>query len=213
MWDLFFHHDDEVGTDFPGDRRGRKPTNCIIYVRNVLEYAYRKIGRKDIADNIHQLPKEGGVALASYLVSLGWKAHYWNPDRVNTDDGRREHKFSYDEAVRTGKCYGVTVSGFIADYNPIQVRQTWSEWIRGIKPAPQTPKRMAAFNRFSQVRFAYGLASGAYHTFLYSFGMIFEVHWTQERDNLYGRSPFYYYPWRSGLMLVPPDSSFVSDRN
>lgn len=216
MWDLFKNHSDEVGTEFPGDRRGRKPTNCIIYIRNVLEYAYEKMGRRDVADQIHRMPKEGGVALAQYLVALGWRAHYWNPDSKRTNDGRDEHKFTYDKARRTGRYYEVPVSGFIVDYNPIQFeprKQTWSEWLRGIQPPQPTPKRMDAFNRFSGVKFAYGLASGGMHTFLDSYGMILEVHWREEGDRLYEHSPFYFYKWRSGLMLVPPDASFSSDPN
>jgi hypothetical protein len=70
---------------------------------------------------------------------------------------------------------------------------------------------LGAFNRFKGVRFAYGLARGGYHTFLYSYGDIYEVHWDQERDNLYERSPFHGYAWLSGLMLTPPDSDFAGD--
>jgi hypothetical protein len=93
------------------------------------------------------------------IVYLGWKAHYFGPDSVNTDDNRTEHKFSYDKARRTGKYYGVQVSGFIVEYNPIEPKQTWGQWFRGIKPR-STPKRMGAFSRFNNVKVAYGVASG-----------------------------------------------------
>jgi hypothetical protein len=70
----------------------------------------------------------------------------------------------------------------------------------------------AAFDRFSQVKFAYGLARGGRHTFLCSYGMIFEVHWESIGADLYERSAFYYYPWLSGVMVTPPDATFDSDR-
>src|SRR5580765_434474 len=108
-------------------------TDCIIYVRNVLEYAYEKIGRKDISDRIHAMPKDGGVALASYLVSLGWRAHYWNPDVRHPRDGDSEHPDSYKKAVAKRMYYGITVSGFIVNYN-LQDKSVHNEWI--LIPSP-----------------------------------------------------------------------------
>ncbi len=212
MWELFNNHGHEVGSNFPGYKRGRQDTNCITYVRHVLEYAYRKIGRRDVADAIHRLPKDG-MPLANYLVSLGWKPHYWNPDVNRPRDGENEHPFSYNTVVKTGRYYGLEVSGVIINYNPTPApKQGWIDWLRG-RPAPKaTPLNYAAFGRFNGVKFAYGLARGAFHTFLYSYGEIFEVHWTEEEDRLYERSPFYSYDWLSGLMLTPPDSAFTSDR-
>jgi len=219
LWDLFQNHGHEVGSQFGGDRRGRQPTDCITYVRNVIEYAYEKINRKDIARRIHAMPKDG-MPLASYLVTLGWRAHYWNPDSRRPNDNssyRSEHPVSYQNAIREHTYYGVAVSGFVVDYNPTYVpprQQTWREWWYKIQPPSQmTPKRMDAFNRLSGVKFAYGLARGGYHTFLLSYGMVFEVHWAAEGDDLYERSPLYDFAWKSGLILTPPDSSFTSDGN
>jgi hypothetical protein len=59
---------------------------------------------------------------------------------------------------------------------------------------------------FSNVRFAFGVAHGGFHNFMYSTAMTFEVHWDQQDPSkLYERSPFYTWQWLSGLMLVPPD--------
>jgi RHS repeat-associated protein len=228
MMELFNHHDDEVGSEFPGDKAGRKETNCITYVRNVLEYAYQKNGRKDIADAIHAMPKDG-MQLARYLVTQGWRAHYWNPDvrapRYMNGRPDAEHSFTYQEAVRTRKYYEVPVSGFIVNYNLVdksmKKERIWvptGPSIPGLNlpiPLPITIEyggdKLETFNRFKGVRFAYGLARGATHTFLYSYGDIYEVHWSKEKDDLYERSPFYDYEWLSGLMLTPPDSDFVSE--
>jgi hypothetical protein len=75
---------------------------------------------------------------------------------------------------------------------------------------------MGAFNRFSQVKFAFLSTLSGWHNFLYSYGMIYEVHWDQQGSNLYERSSFY--NWRgythgdlSGIAMVPPDINFESD--
>jgi hypothetical protein len=160
------------------------------------------------------------MPLAGYLVNQGWKAHYWNPDTKRPNDNTRfrsEHPVTYQNAIRTHTYYGVTVSGFVVDYKPTYVpprKQTWSEWWHNIQPPSQmTPKRMDAFNRLSGVKFAYGLARGGYHTFLFSYGMVFEVHWGAEGDDLYKRSAFYDFEFLSGLIFTPPDATFTSDTN
>jgi hypothetical protein len=117
------------------------------------------------------------------------------------------------------------LSGFIVNYN-LQDKRTHREWIwlptPGIPPIGGVPvmiptpievggDNLGAFNRFKGVMLAYGIARGARHTFLYSYGDIYEVHWTEEKDHLYGRSPFNTFIWNSGAMMVPPDSSFTSE--
>jgi YD repeat-containing protein len=195
LWDLFKSHDNEVGREFPGDKRGKSLTDCYVYAQNVLTSAYDKIGRKDIADRIRAGFKDArgnpefAAGLAGYLVSLGWRTHYWNPDVRNPSDGQSEHPASYQQATRTGNYAGIHVDDFIINYH---------------KTNPASANDMTAFNEFSKVRFAFGLARGGTHNFLYSYGMTFEVHWDKEGENLYERKSFYNFNWLSGLMLTPP---------
>ena len=73
---------------------------------------------------------------------------------------------------------------------------------------------MNAFNELSKVKFGYLIFYGGDHTALFSYGMVFEVHWGGCGTGLYERSPFYGYPatsklpWLSGIVLLPPDSGF-----
>jgi hypothetical protein len=104
MWQLYKTPEDEVGSKV--DKRlwaGRSPTNCIIYVSNVLMYAHEKIGRADRNYYINQYGKkeQDGIKLAKYLVNeIGWKAHYWNPDVSDKSrDGSSEHSSSYRDMV------------------------------------------------------------------------------------------------------------------
>jgi hypothetical protein len=195
MWDLYQNHDHEVGSQYAGDRSGKQATDCITYVQNVLRYAYTAVKEPEVSRRINFAK---GTDLAAYLVKLGWKACYWNPDVRSPSDGASEHPFSYQQAVKTGKYYGIKVTSFAVDYN-LQA------------PTAKAPNNTRIFRKLSFLKFAYGIARGGYHTFLYSFGTVFEVHWDQIGTGLYEKSPFYTYEWLSGLLLVPPDASFVGD--
>jgi RHS repeat-associated protein len=226
MIDLYNNHEHEVGREFSGNKNGRKDTDCITYIGHVLEYAYTKIGRKDIAQKIPPL-KEKGTDLAAYLVSLGWKAHYFNPDTKEPRDGDRynNHKYSAYLAQVNKKYYGVALSGWIINYNRTnKTTKTEYVWIPLIpNPFPWIPvipiphpitvsnDNLAVFNRLTKAKFAVGIARGGDHTFLLSFGEVYEVHWDQEKDKLYEKSPFYDYQWLSGMVVTPPESDFASD--
>lgn len=196
MWDLFKDHSAEVGSKYSGDRTGKKLTDCITYVQNVIRHAYEQSGKADIGQNLRGYTE--GIPLANYLVQSGWVAYYWNPDVRHPRDGGSEHAFSYQQAVKTGKYYGVKVNGFVVNYN----LQTATR---------ATPNNDRVYQALSMVKFAYGIARGGKHTFLFSYGMVYEVHWDQIGPSLYGRTPFYTYQWLSGLLLVPPGVIFVSD--
>lgn len=102
----------------------------------------------------------------------------------------------------------VPVTGLIVDYNltPVAPQGMVDRLLHGSKPARVAD--VSAYEKFSKVKFAYGLARGGYHTFLLSYGMVFEVHWDQIGVNLYERSDFFSYAWLSGLVVTPPDSGF-----
>jgi hypothetical protein len=203
MWTLYKDSASQVGSKFVGDRKGKAVTDCITYVRQVLEYAFEQVGNKTASAGV-RANYQKGTKLAQYLVGLGWSAYYWNPDVRQPRDGKSEHPFSYRTAKTSAAYYNVPVKGFIINYN--LTPQSWS--LFG-KPQKRTPD-MAAFEKFSKVRFAYGLARGGDHTFLLSFGMVYEVHWDaiggDPMKKLYEASPFWSYPWLSGLAVVPPDS-------
>lgn len=208
MWDLLKDYRNQVGSErakylrengLPDDTQGKIKTDCITYVINVLKYAFEQTGRKDVARKVGGLGKHG-TELAKYLTDIHWKAHYWNPDVKNPNDNLQEHPFSYSLAVKTGKYYGIPVSGYIVNYRPTAV----------IAPKKPTPIDKTVFDQFSKVRFAYGLAKGGMHTFLLSYGMVYEVHYESIGEGLYERSSFYDFDWNSGVVVTPPDANFTS---
>ena len=63
-------------------RRTHHITNCITFVTDVLQSAYRDVGDEAHAKAVKQ-PQfiQFGHLLAKYLVDfVHWKAYYWNPD-------------------------------------------------------------------------------------------------------------------------------------
>jgi len=127
MWDLLKEYRTQVGRErakylrqygLPDDTEGKTKTDCITYVINVLKYAFEQTGRKDVARKVGGLGKHG-TELAAYLTGLHWKAHYWSPDVNNPPDNLQEHPFSYSLAVKTGKYYGIPVSGYIVNYSKV----------------------------------------------------------------------------------------------
>jgi hypothetical protein len=204
MWTLYKDSASQVGSRYGGDRKGKAVTDCITYVRQVLEYAFEQVGNKAASAGV-RAHYQKGTTLAQYLVGQGWGAYYWNPDVREPRDGKSEHPFSYKLAKSSASYYNVSLKGYIIDYH-----LTPAPWSLFRKPK-RTPD-MVAFDKFSKVRFAYGLARGGDHTFLLSFGMVYEVHWDaiggDPAKKLYEASSFWAYPWLSGLVVVPPDAGF-----
>jgi RHS repeat-associated protein len=223
MWDLYNNRGNYVGRYYEGDKQGKEDTDCFTYVHQVLRYAYLKAGRKDVADQLKNYI-EHGSSLAKFLIGLGWKGHYFNPDVENPRDGHKDpHRISYYMAKRNRQSYGgVPITGFIVNYYKTdQTPENVWVWIptpgvvlNTTVPIPYrvqvSPNKTAALDRFKKVKFAYGLTRDDVHTFLYSYGDVFEVHW-DKIDNVYEKSPFQTYIWLSGVVLTPPDSDFASD--
>lgn len=235
MWDLFRNHNNEVGVKFPGSRVGKSLTSCIIYVSNVLIYAHQKIGFSDTSYRVQRIEQIGideqdGTKLAKYLVNeVGWKAHYWNPDVSDKSrDGTSEHSSSYkDMVVARSSYYYIPISGTIINYNRVNknTKTVWSSvpvitgppmfgtvpHINIPVPSSVSTDNLAILKKLSEVKFAFGIARGGYHTFLVSNGEVFEVHWDQIGVKLYGRKAFKDYEFLSGAIIITPDSSFTSD--
>lgn len=216
MWDLFRHHDNEIGSEFGGARRNRAITNCVIYVFNVLSFGYEKTNRPTVVAKLKQMfPRQDGMELSKYLVTQSWKAHYWNPDVYHPKDGLGEHTQSFTNMALAGQYYGVPLSGLIVGYNKQEKFTTTHEgWMwpfgKDIKVSTEDPANVAVFEALKKVKFAVGINKGGTHCFLLSYGEVFEVHWDKEGAELYGKKDFYGYEWNSGIVLTPPDSDFSS---
>ena len=153
MWDLLKDYGSQVGSQCTSaDGAGKTKTDCITYVMRVLTYAFEQTGQPDKAADVRSRSKKG-TDLARYLVGLGWKAYYWNPDVKVPRDGLSEHPFAYKTTKQSGSYYSVRVSGYIIDYNLTPSSGGFGCGGPGRRP----PNDMTAFDKFSKVKFAYGL--------------------------------------------------------
>ena len=225
MWDLFKNHKNEVGSDFPGDKRSKSITNCVIYVMKVLIYGHEQLGIPQTIKDIKEMyPRQDGIELAKYLVNkIGWNAHYWNPDVWNPRDKDSEHIVSYKNVLRTKLYYGIPIGGLIVGYNKQdKTPKKETVWIPtiptplGTIPLPTTittpADHLEVFEKLKRVKFGIGVNRGGMHCFLLSYGDVFEVHYNYgDEVRLYGKQPLYGYGWNSGCILTPPDSSFTSN--
>ncbi|MEA1933833.1 MAG: hypothetical protein U9N60_05310 [Thermodesulfobacteriota bacterium] len=57
-----------------------------------------------------------------------------------------------------------------------------------------------------KVKFAVGVSRGGKHTWLYSLGKVYEVHWDKIGAELYEVTNLEDYAWLSGALVVPPDA-------
>lgn len=57
-----------------------------------------------------------------------------------------------------------------------------------------------------KIEFGFGISRGGMHTWLFSNGYVYEVHWEEEGANLYEKTDITLFPWQSNLIVVPPDA-------
>lgn len=87
-----------------------------------------------------------------------------------------------------------------------------------------TPKSNAAFRQLNKtagvtkldvvditslekVKFGFGLSRGGMHTWVFSSGNVYEVHWDKIGEALYEATPLRRFPWLSGAIVIPSDQA------
>lgn len=202
MIDLYNNHDHEVGSELyksdPDFYKDYKRTNCITYVLNSISYGFKKMGNAHAANKVWDYIIRG-TDLASYLIHHhDWEGIYLNPDVKNPADGDSEHPYSYRIARKHCTYYSLPVSSFAVNYRPTEV---WD----GDTPTRKNKKDIA---ELSNIKFGFGVSRGGTHTWLFSEGRVYEVHWYGIGDDLYEHSSLENdFPWLSSLLIVPPDQA------
>lgn len=196
MQDLYLHHDHEVGSELyksdPARYAGYQRTNCITYALNCISYGFSRTGNNRAAREVWK-HIVSGVNVIHYLVNEhDWECIYINPDTRNPADGDSEHPFSWYLAKKYCNYYKLPVSFFAVDYKPTE----------GVaSPTPVNTKDIALLNA---IKFGFGISRGAMHTWVFSEGSVYEVHWYAIGDDLYEKSPLVDFAWLSGAIAVPP---------
>lgn len=230
----------QVGTKYTGDEPigNLAKIDCFRYTRQVLIDAFRQLGNTESASEIDRLFEDGGD-VAKYLVEeLGWVSYFWNPDVRLPADGSSVHPYSAQQAHRQKRHYYrhpgqypskfVPVQNFVLNYRPTPKSVFEDMTGTDLSNKNETKKNLIGVEHLKSIDFCYGITNGAVHTFLFSKGDVYEVHWDQygptssdpderslEGDNqLYEVSDFYENfsnyekdGWLSGVLVCPPDSN------
>jgi hypothetical protein len=213
LLDLFKNHSHEVGSELkkldPKKYESYESTDCITYALNVISFAFKSVGNHEAAQKSWSLGKKG-TELAKYLVTIQrWKGIYINPDVNHPLDADSEH--AYTNYLASKKCtyYNIPLQYKVANYSI-------------------TPKNSPAFGKLNKnkgvtalntidimslerLKFGFGVSRGGKHTWLFSKGKVYEVHWDEIGSNLYEASPLRNFPWLSGAIVVPVDQEGLLD--
>ena len=209
MIELYNNHAHEVGSELkksePVKYKSFESTDCITYSLNVLSYAFKKMGDNTAASQVWKLGKHG-TSLAKYLVDTHrWKGIYVNPDSIHPTDADSEHSYTSHLATKTCKYYKVPLEYKIHNYTP--TAKTDSSFQKINKNSGLTTLNSIDIASLDQVKFGFGLSRGGMHTWMFSEGKIYEVHWNSVGAGLYEATNLRLFPWLSGIIVVPADQA------
>jgi hypothetical protein len=207
LLELYNYHPHEVGSVLkaqdPAAYAGYSVTSCITYAINVISHAFEQVGNPAAAKQVRRLGKHGNE-LSHYLVtSHQWRGIYINPDVVHATDGSTEHSYSNIQVGKTCAYYKIPVTYRVVNYNPTP--STDPNFRKVNKKAPETPLNDVDVKILDKIDFGFGISRGARHTWLFSLGNVYEVHWDEIGSGLYERTAFAAFGWLSGAIVVPPD--------
>ncbi len=205
--DLYNNHDKEVGSELkktdPVKYKDFKSTDCITYALNVISHAFESTGDPASAKKAWSLGKHG-TELAAYLVnSHRWQGVYVNPDTVHPADANSEHAFSSIVVSKSCTYYKIPMAFKVTNYN---VTATTDPNFQKLNTkAGVTALNTVDIASLDLVKFGFGVSKGGRHTWLFSYGKVYEVHWDQIGANLYEASPLRSFAWLSSAIVVPSD--------
>lgn len=204
---LYRNHAHEVGSVLyasnPEKYKSYVPTDCITYVLNVIAYAFEKCGDGESAKQVRRLGRHG-TEVAEYLVKRHkWRGVYINPDVNHPLDADSEHSFSHHLAIKTCLYYRIPLEYRVINYSVTPARDPAFGKLNA-KAGP-TRLNLVDLANLSLLKFGFGVSRGGRHTWLFSQGKVYEVHWQGIGESLYEASPLRTYPWLSGAIVVPPD--------
>ena len=233
LLELYSYHEHEIGIQHPSAvTSGLKKTDCITYAINSMEYAFSQVGDQKSAKKVRKLGKYGHE-LAQFLIkNQGWRTVYVTRDfwHVNgTPEEVSKHYSSLHTNQLPRNMYyentaDLPVHYFAINFSPYE--RPWSYHCRNIfeacasdydgsvfargvfnanKRDVETERDADALSFLNRVKFAFGLSKGGRHTWLFSKGYVYEVHWDGIGDGLYERTAISSWNWVANLLVVPPD--------
>lgn len=182
-----------------------KSTDCITYALNVISHAFKSVGDENSAKRVWALGKKGSE-LAQYLVNQhGWSGIYINPDLKHPLDADAEHVYTGVLAEKKCQYYGIPLSFKVANYFPTPKNHSAFQKLN--KSIGATQLNTVGITSLNSVRFGFGLSRGGKHTWVFSEGKVYEVHWESVGKGLYDETPLSDFGWFSGAMVIPVDQA------
>jgi hypothetical protein len=168
---------DYYGSKSSGSAKaGKKVTDCVSYVVQVLERAYGELRSK--ADYAYLQTRHGdykrwhlGSLFAPALHELGWSLLLFGRDATQMHKNRHEDYTAgiYTKAVSKGTLYGRPVE-VVGDYNP---QQDWdTETTR-----PADAVSLARYEALAQIPFGICALSLGSHVVMKVGAAVYECHW------------------------------------
>lgn len=186
-----------------------KRTDCVTFALEVLGWALEQAGEKEGLSGMSRVVVNHdakGTNIAEYLVeSLGWKGIYITPDMYHPTGNFDEHAAVYRKLSNKCLYYSIPISFVVMNYSP-----TSSALISkadGFPGRGETPRTLTAYTRLMSVEFGFGLSAGGYHTWLFSGGYVYEVHygaWGKD-GGLYEKTALGLWSAVDNVIVVPPD--------
>lgn len=207
MMDLYANHSGECGSRVTAANPGKTPTDCITYVINVVSYAFDKNGDATAAAKVRTLGKYG-TELAAYLVNdKGWKGVYINPDVNHPRDKEFEHVKTYKDVMAKAPYYKIPIDHVVVNYAPTRASDPKFVSFAGQGMAKDpTTLESGPIAELRKIKFGVGVSRGGRHTWLFSSGQIYEVHWDKVGPDLYEWTDIVDFEWLSGAIVFPPDA-------
>ncbi len=187
-----------------------KKTDCVTFALEVLIGALEQAGEKDGLSGLNRTVAKHdakGTKIAEYLVkSLGWVGVYVTPDLYRPAGNRDEHAEVYRHLSKTCRYYEIPISFLVTNYSPSA--PTVPSLRFGDRQKEQTVKKLAPYMQLMSLEFGFGLSSGGDHTWLYSSGDVYEVHWSAwgKDGGLYERTALSLWSFVDNVIVIPPDS-------
>jgi hypothetical protein len=134
---------------------------------------------------------------------MEWDIH--NPDVNHPVDWNSEHTYSAYLATKNCSYYGIGLDYKVTNYTVTPATHIAFKKLNTKKGV--TSLDSVNIIDLEKVKFGFGVSKGGKHTWLYSKGKVYEVHWDQIGANLYEASSLRTYPWISGAIVVPSDQT------
>lgn len=151
---------------------------------------------------------ERGTDLAKYLVKTHkWKGIYINPDSKHPVDSNSEHTYTSHLASKTCKYYKIPLEYKVHNYTITPKSHPSFQKLN--KTAPVTTLNPLGITSLGLVKFGFGVSKGGEHTWVFSKGNVYEVHWDKIGTELHEKTPLRMFPWLSGAIVVPPDQALL----